>query len=99
MSEILREKIAAALHETTGLLAGDVLIFEDCLTLADAILALGVVTERWEIRSNNYGTGEGWMSFCRDRGDAETRAIGRDAYPFVTYALNLTEATKKEGAS
>lgn len=34
-----REVIAAAIHETRGLLAGDVLIYEDCLTLADAVLA------------------------------------------------------------
>lgn len=37
MGEV-REQVAAALHEVRGLLAGDVLLFEDCLTLADAVL-------------------------------------------------------------
>jgi hypothetical protein len=43
--EDLRERIAMALHEVPDLLAGEVLIFEDCLTLADAVIALGEVSE------------------------------------------------------
>jgi hypothetical protein len=37
----LREKLAEKLHDVTGLsgmVAGDVLIFEDCLTLVDGLL-------------------------------------------------------------
>lgn len=34
----LREKLAEKLHDVTGLAAGDVLIYEDCLTLADELL-------------------------------------------------------------
>lgn len=34
----LRERLAEKLHDATGLIAGDVLIYEDCLALADEIL-------------------------------------------------------------
>lgn len=53
--ETLREALAGRLHETRGLLAGDVLIFEDCLTLAEALLA------GTSIVGGRYTVGGGWQ--------------------------------------
>lgn len=44
----LREALARKLHDVTGLTAGDALLFEDCLTLADEVLnGTQVDVEKW----------------------------------------------------
>lgn len=63
------------------------------LAEADAVLALGTISERWEVHGPpDQEHPSGWMSFCESRADAEKRAKRQKAEVRVRYSIEMSQA-------